>query len=64
MRKKMFSIFKSDPTKKLEKIYALKLEKAMYAQRNGDIKSYSFLTLEAEQIYEEILAIKQSSKGS
>jgi hypothetical protein len=64
MRKKMFSIFKSNPTKKLEKIYALKLEKAMYAQRNGDIKSYSFLTLEAEQIYEEILAIKQSSKGS
>ena len=60
----MFSIFKSDPTKKLEKAYALKLEKAMYAQRNGDIKSYSFLTLEAEQIYEEILAIKQSSKGS
>lgn len=60
----MFSIFKSDPTKKLEKAYALKLEKAMYAQRNGDIKSYSFLTLEAEQIYEEILVIKQSSKGS
>ncbi|GGJ02796.1 hypothetical protein GCM10007978_45420 [Shewanella hanedai] len=60
----MFSIFKSNPTKKLEKIYALKLEKAMYAQRNGDIKSYSFLTLEAEQIYEKILAIKQSSKGS
>ncbi|MFT5235453.1 MAG: hypothetical protein ACI8SK_000398 [Shewanella sp.] len=60
----MFSIFKSNPIKKLEKTYALKLEKAMHAQRNGDIKSYSFLTLEAEQIYEKILVIKQNSKNA
>lgn len=37
----MFSIFKSDPTKKLRKQHALKLENAMLAQRKGDIRTYS-----------------------
>lgn len=50
----MFSIFKSDPTKKLRKRYHLKLEQAMAAQRRGDIKSYSMITAEAEKILEEI----------
>ncbi|WP_157833217.1 DUF6435 family protein [Oceanospirillum maris] len=49
----MFSLFKSDPTKKLKKEYA-----AMLAQRNGDIKSYSFLTEEAEAIYQQITALE------
>ena len=40
----MFGLFKSDPAKKLLKQYKAKLEKAMHAQRNGDIRSYSFLT--------------------
>lgn len=50
----MLSIFKSDPTKKLKKQYAEKLEKAMLAQRNGDIRSYSMLTAEAEEIREKL----------
>lgn len=54
----MFSIFKSDPTKKLNKLYLAKLEQAMLAQRNGDILSYSELTAEAENIQKEILALK------
>ena len=53
----MFSLFKSDPTKKLKKAYAAKLEQAMLAQRNGDIKSYSFLTEEAEAIYQQICGL-------
>jgi hypothetical protein len=50
----MFSIFKSDPTKKLRKIYGKKLEEAMLAQRKGDIKSYSMITQEAHNIWQEI----------
>ena len=54
----MFSFLKSDPTKNLRKQYYAKLEKAMYAQRKGDIKSYSMITAEAEQIREKIEALE------
>ena len=50
----MFSFFKSDPTKKLKKLHSSKLEQAMFAQRNGDIRKYSELTAEAEEIYRQI----------
>lgn len=58
----MFSLFKSDPTKKLNKQHDIKLEQAMKAQRNGDIKKYSELTHEADQIHKKILAIKSEMK--
>ena len=54
----MLSIFKVNPTKKLKRLYAIKLEQAMQAQRNGDIESYSTLTFEANQIYKKILALE------
>lgn len=57
----MFGIFKADPVKKLEKQRAIKLEQAMLAQRNGDIKTYSELTAEAEAIYDEIKTIENSA---
>jgi hypothetical protein len=50
----MFSLFKKNPIKKLNKLYEAKLEKAMHAQRNGDIKSYSLITAEAEKIAVQI----------
>ncbi len=50
----MFGLFKSNPTKKLRKQYDTKLEQALNAQRKGDIKSYSMLTLEAEEIWKHI----------
>ena len=53
----MFSIFNKNPTKKLNKLYLDKLEKAMHAQRNGDIESYSILATEAEQIRLQIEAL-------
>ena len=46
----MFSFLKANPQKKLTKEYDLLLEKAMQAQRNGDIRLYAELTAEAEVI--------------
>lgn len=56
----MFGIFKTDPLKKLEKQRAAKLEQAMQAQRNGDIRLYSELTAEAEDLYEDIKRLEGS----
>jgi len=58
---KMFSIFKKNPLKKLNKKYEAKLEQAMHAQRNGDIKSYSMITAEADKIAVEIKVLEQST---
>lgn len=57
----MLSFFKPDPAKKLRKQYYEKLEKAMTAQRNGDIRTYSLLTAEAEQLQKQIEAIEPVS---
>jgi hypothetical protein len=57
-------MFKSDPTKKLNKQYNIKLEQAMQAQRKGDIKSYSLLTAEADEIHKQILALTTNKKSS
>ncbi len=56
----MFSIFKRDPIKKLNKRHEQKLEQAMHAQRNGDIKGYALLSVEADEIENEIKAIQAS----
>lgn len=58
----MFSIFKKDPIKKLNRQYLRKLAQAMNAQRNGDIKSYSLLSTEAQEIREQILDLEKSKK--
>jgi len=57
----MFSMFKSDPLKKLRKSYNAKLEEAMLAQRGGDIRTYSKLTAEAEKIKAEIDELEVSN---
>lgn len=57
----MFSIFKSDPQKKLRKAYDILLERAMLLQRKGDIMGYSKLTAEAEAIWQEIQALEADS---
>jgi hypothetical protein len=58
----MFSIFKSNPTKKLKKQHSIKLEQAMQAQRKGDIRNYALLTAEAELLNNEILALTTHTK--
>lgn len=56
----MFGIFKRDPAKRLRKEYMAKLEEAMNAQRNGDMRAYAFLTTEAEGIREQLEAAEAS----
>jgi hypothetical protein len=53
----MFGFLKADPKKKLQKKYEKLLFDAMQYQRNGDIKSYSMITAEAEKVREEIEAL-------
>ena len=59
----MFSIFKKDPIKKLDKQYENKLELAMNFQRNGDMKSYAKCTAEAEKLRAQILELQQSANN-
>jgi hypothetical protein len=60
----MFSMFKPNPTKKLNKLLFAKLEEAMHAQRNGDIKGYAQLSFEADEIEKKISEIeKQTAKN-
>ena len=54
----MFGFLKSDPQKKLQKQYQELLEKGMQFQRNGDIKSYSMVTAEAEKFREQLEALR------
>lgn len=58
----MFGFLKSDPTRKMRKQYDSLLEKAMHAQRNGDIRTYSTLTAEAEELWVKIQAVQGSIK--
>lgn len=55
----MFGLFPRNPVKKLQKQYEQKLEKAMQAQRSGDIKTYSLLSEEAQALHAEIEALKK-----
>ena len=57
----MFSFFKSDPVKKLQKAHAQKLEQAMHAQRNGDMRSYAEITNEADQLWKQIQSLQKNS---
>lgn len=58
----MFSLFKSNPEKKLRKTYDIKLEQAMQAQRNGNMKSYAMITADAEEIYQQIQELEDIQK--
>jgi len=58
----MFGLFKKDPRKKLQKQYESKLEEAMHSQRNGDMKTFSRLSAEAEEIGKQIEALDAQSQ--
>lgn len=60
----MFGLFKSNPTQKMRKQYDALLEKAMHAQRNCDIKTYSLLTAQSEQLWKEKEALEQGTPKS
>lgn len=50
----MFGLFKKDPVKQLEKKYYAMLEKARDIQRSGDIKAYSKIMAESEELWAKI----------
>ncbi len=56
----MFGFLKKDPQKKLRKAYDAKLEEAMTAQRNGDIRTYSMLSQEADALWRELEAMDKA----
>lgn len=56
----MFSFLKSNPAKKLKKRHSMLFEQAMQAQRKGDIRTYSQLTAEAEEVFNQIQDISPS----
>jgi hypothetical protein len=55
----MFGWLKTDPKKTLNKAYLSKLEEAMHAQRNGNIRLYSELTTQAEELHRQILLLEK-----
>jgi hypothetical protein len=59
----MFGLFKSDPVKKLRKQYSAKLEEAMLAQRNGDIRSYATLSEEAQALWAQLEPLERAKSS-
>lgn len=57
----MFSFLKPNPIRKMKKDYFSLLEKAMHAQRSGDIKTYSMLTANAEALWLKIEALENKN---
>jgi hypothetical protein len=57
----MFGWLKSDPVKKLRKAYDQKLEQAMHAQRNGDMRLFADLTAESEEIWQKIEQLEKTA---
>ncbi|MCB5226115.1 DUF6435 family protein [Alishewanella sp. 16-MA] len=54
----MFKWLKPDPEKKLRKRYDAKLEQAMHAQRNGDMRLFADLTEESEALWQQLTELK------
>ena len=52
----MFGLFKSDPTKKLQKQYAAKLTEARDLQRKGDIIGFAEASAEADTLLKQLEA--------
>jgi hypothetical protein len=59
----MFGLFKSSPTKKLQKEHDALVAKAFQAQRDGNIRLYSTLTAEAEQVRSQLESAKSGERG-
>ena len=58
----MFGLFKANPTKKMRKELEKLQEKALEKQRNGDIRSYSFLTQQADELWAKIQELEKNEK--
>ncbi|MEX1200331.1 MAG: DUF6435 family protein [Methylophaga sp.] len=58
----MFSLFKSDPVKKLKKQLAQKQEQAMLAQRSGDLRKFAAITEKSEVLIKEIQRLESEQR--
>ena len=58
----MFAWLKPNPMKKLRKAYDQKLEQAMFAQRNGDMRLYADLTAESEELWAKIQQLETQAR--
>ena len=58
----MFSLFKSDPVKKLKKKKSKLLEEAMQIQRSGDLKLYASKMEVIEALEKEIQTLQNSNE--
>lgn len=56
-------LFKRDPTKKLQKAYQQKMEAAMNALRNGDVRENSKLVAEADEMRAELERLGAIASG-
>ncbi len=54
----MFGLFKKSPSKQWQQEYEALVSRAFQAQRNGNIRLYSTLTADAEQLRQKIEAQK------
>ncbi len=57
----MFGLFKSNPEKQLQREYGRLLERGMQFQRKGDIKSYSMITAEAEEVRQQLEKLRSDA---
>lgn len=58
----MFSLFKSNPVKKLKKQLAQKQEQAMLAQRSGDLRKFAALTEESEVLIKKVQLLEAENR--
>ena len=56
----MFSLFKKDPKKELQKEYEALMKQAIDAQRSGDIEGYSNLSAQAEDVAKKLDELAQN----
>lgn len=54
----MFGLFKKSPLEKLQAEHESLSTRAFQAQRNGDIRTYSALTAEAEELRKKMESLK------
>ena len=57
----MFSLFKSDPVKKLKKKRSQMLQEAMQVQRSGDLKLYATKMEAIEKLEKEIAELQSNA---
>ncbi|AWL11581.1 hypothetical protein HMF8227_01095 [Saliniradius amylolyticus] len=50
----MFGLFSANPSKKYRKQLSKLQEQALTAQRNGDIRQYSMLSKDADDLWQKI----------